>query len=158
MEIASEHCIRFKAPESSMEAKCFDYECDLVSTFSEQLKHQGQTSAIGFEFDYSRGRIDVVTLEGNELIAYEAKLFKWKSALAQAYRNTSFCCRSYVVMPEKAAKNLERNFAEFRKRGVGICIVGEEGFRILLEAQLNKPLQPWLMEEAKEFIRSSHGF
>jgi hypothetical protein len=42
------------------------------------------------EFDYSRGRADIVAvISPNMLVAVEAKLGNWKEALHQAYRNTA---------------------------------------------------------------------
>ena len=46
------------------------------------------------EFDYSRGRTDIVAVASPDtLIAIEAKLKDWKYALHQAYRNTCFAHR-----------------------------------------------------------------
>ena len=57
---------------------------------------QGQSTFCGPvrvtpEFFDSRGRTDVVAVDQDEtLIAFEAKLTDWKTALHQAYRNTCF--------------------------------------------------------------------
>src|SRR5438105_2952246 len=73
------------------------------------------------EFFYSRGRTDVVAVDEDEsLIAFEAKLSDWKTALHQAYRNTCFAHSSYVVLPKKTALVAFRFVGEFEKRGVGL--------------------------------------
>lgn len=59
---------------------------------------------VASEVFYSRGRTDAVALgDGDILIAFEAKLTDWKTALQQAYRNTCFAHTSYVVLPKAAA-------------------------------------------------------
>jgi hypothetical protein len=60
---------------------------------------------VSSEFDYSRGRADLVVAaeDGNHLIAFEAKLQKWRDALQQAYRNLCFADSSYVILPRRTA-------------------------------------------------------
>src|SRR5688572_26729151 len=56
--------------------------------------------ALAFEFNYVEGKVDVVgsNVDG-DLFSFEAKLNRWKTAVHQAYRNTSFSHYSYVVLP-----------------------------------------------------------
>jgi len=108
---------------------------------------------IAKEFDYREGRTDIiVTDRDGNLLAFELKLYKWKQALYQAYRNSSFAHYSYIVMPLKAARRAAMQEKEFIKRGVGLCSV--KGTRIYIEicASRTEPLRPWLTESALEYI------
>lgn len=106
------------------------------------------------EFFYSRGRVDVVALrDEDQIIAFEAKLKDWRKALDQAYRNTCFAHRSYVVLPEKAALNAYRFVREFQYRGVGLCYLNGLECIILQEPEVNEPLEPWLAAEAASQAR-----
>jgi hypothetical protein len=101
------------------------------------------------EFFYSRGRTDVVAVdEGETLIAFEAKLKDWKTALHQAYRNTCFAHTSYVVLPKEAALIAFRFVGEFEKRGVGLCYIDDSNLVVLHESLHNQPLEPWLAYDA----------
>lgn len=102
------------------------------------------------EFFYQRGRTDVIALaEDGRIIAFEAKLTRWRDALHQAYRNTCFAHSSYVLLPKEAALGAQRYIAEFQRRGVGLCYFGDvEGFVVLVEASDTQPLEPWLSGQA----------
>lgn len=109
---------------------------------------------IGFEFDYRAGRVDVVAVnEFGELISFEAKLHRWRQAIHQAYRCTSFSHYSYVVLPEKEARKAAQYSHEFERRGIGLCSVGAAAITVEIEAAKNNPLQPWLTDSAIEHIR-----
>jgi hypothetical protein len=101
------------------------------------------------EFNYGSGRVDIVARSSKgELIAFEAKLTKWRDALHQAYRNCSFAHYSYVILPMKAARVAMRNSREFEIRGVGLCAVDGGPIRIEIPAERNEPLLPWLTHAA----------
>lgn len=101
------------------------------------------------EFFYSRGRADLVALnEDQNVIAFEAKLKDWKTALQQAYRNTCFAHCSYVVLPKQAALDALRFAGEFEKRGVGLCYVDDSALVVLRESLHSEPLEPWLASHA----------
>ena len=101
------------------------------------------------EFRHSSGRADIVARSSTgELIAFEAKLTKWRDALHQAYRNSSFAHYSYVVLPMKAAHTAIRNRREFEIRGVGLCAVDDGPVTIEIAARRNEPLLPWITEAA----------
>jgi len=102
------------------------------------------------EFFYQRGRTDVIALaDDGRIIAFEAKLTKWRNALHQAYRNTCFAHCSYVVLPKQVAVNAQKYVAEFKLRGVGLCYVCDnEGLVVLVEANESQPLEPWLSSQA----------
>ena len=108
---------------------------------------------IAHEFDYREGCTDVIASdqEGN-LFAFEMKLIKWRDALHQAYRNTSFVHFSYVVLPCKTAEKAVRWRHEFVKRGVGLCTVNDDGVKMEIEAKRLNPLRPWLTQTAIKFI------
>jgi hypothetical protein len=101
------------------------------------------------EFFYSRGRTDVVAIaEDDSLIAFEAKLKDWRTALHQAYRNTCFAHSSYVVLPKKAAFAAFRFVGEFERRGIGLCYVDDSALIVLRVSSHNQPIEPWLAYDA----------
>ena len=105
------------------------------------------------EFDYSRGRTDVIAAESNgTLIAVEAKLSDWRQALHQAYRNTCFAHRSFVLLPKRTAFKAVSFLVEFERRGVGLCYVGESGLAVLHDSLYSSPLEPWLASEALSML------
>ncbi len=97
------------------------------------------------EFEYGRGRTDVIGVDDSgKVIAFEMKLRDWGKAMHQAYRNTCFAHRSYVVLPERAAELANQKAAEFIRRTVGICCVRDHAIVEKLAAKRNDPIQPWL--------------
>jgi hypothetical protein len=101
------------------------------------------------EFDYSRGRTDVVAVSNKEtLIAVEAKLTDWREALHQAYRNTCFAHRSFVLLPKQRALTAFSFLIEFEKRGVGLCYIDGAQLIVLQDSPYALPLEPWLASEA----------
>ncbi len=106
------------------------------------------------EFFYQRGRTDLVAVskEGN-VIAFEAKLKRWKIALQQAYKNKCFANLSYVVLPKEEVHNAYRYPNEFKRRDVGLCCISDEEIDILYPAKCTKPLQPWLKDKALIYIQ-----
>jgi hypothetical protein len=97
------------------------------------------------EFNYTRGRTDIVAVdqEGN-VIAFEAKLSRWRVALNQAYRNTAFAHYSYVVLPAGAASRAARSTGDFSRHAVGLCAASPSGLKILIEAPYANPVLPGL--------------
>jgi hypothetical protein len=105
-------------------------EADLVASFIEHLPGHPRWSdmKVGLEFFYARGRTDVVMLAaGGEIVAVEAKLRRWREALQQAYRNRCFAHRTFVVLPASTAYLALRYEFEFRRRGVGLLVVSDDG-------------------------------
>jgi hypothetical protein len=113
---------------------------------------------VSCEFFYARGRTDVVAiLDGNMLIAFEAKLRDWRSALDQAYRNTCFAHKSYVVVPQSTALTAFAYVAEFRSRCVGLCYVDQLGrLAVLEEPEVSAPIEPWITSRAASYVRSEN--
>lgn len=110
----------------------------------------------GSEFSYQRGRTDIVAVDEDGLvIAFEAKLTKWRDALQQAYRNTCFAHRSYVVLPKKTALLAYRHTDAFNRRRIGICYVDADAIVLLQDAETTYPIQPWLSEEARSYATNT---
>jgi hypothetical protein len=101
------------------------------------------------EFDYARGKTDVVAMEeSGAIIAIEAKLKNWKCALHQAYRNTCFAHRSFVLLPKTTALSALGFVAEFEERGVGLCYIDGTELVVLRDSPHTAPIEPWLACEA----------
>lgn len=101
------------------------------------------------EFDYSRGRTDIVVIGDSDiLIAVEAKLNDWKCALHQAYRNTCFAHRSFVLLPKRRALTAFSFLLEFERRRVGLCYIDDGKVVVLQDSPETAPLEPWLASEA----------
>jgi hypothetical protein len=108
------------------------------------------------EFDYKAGRTDVVAVSAaGHVVAFEAKLGRWRDALHQAYRNTCFAHRSYVVLPAEAALRAVRYEREFRRRKVGLCFMENGRLEVVLEPPSVEPILPWLCERVNHFARTS---
>lgn len=105
------------------------------------------------EWDYRTGITDVLarTRDG-QLVAFEAKLSDWRRASHQAYRNTTFAGRVYVVMPSPAARRIRANEQVFARYGIGLCSLDADRITILIEAPETEPLLPWLHERAQSFF------
>src|SRR5580698_5758639 len=101
------------------------------------------------EFDYSRGRTDIVAFGASDtLIAIEAKLKDWKRALHQAYRNTCFAHQSFVLLPKSIALTAFTFQAEFDRRRVGLCYLDDGKVVVLQDSPHTAPLEPWLASAA----------
>ena len=138
----------------------YESEIELVEQFCQALiadVNQWGTFEIVREFNYIRGKTDVVAInQKGEVLAFEAKLTKWRIALDQAYKNTSFANQSYIVLPEAIANRSKRYTYEFEKRGVGICYISEGNICVILEARYNEVLQPWLTREARTLAKECY--
>ncbi len=105
------------------------------------------------EFNYNRGRADVILMTiDNEIIAFEAKLQKWRDALHQAYRNTCFAHYSYIIVPKIVAEKAIQYEIEFAQRLVGICYVSNNKIVIARNAVKSTPLQEWLLKRAQNIL------
>lgn len=125
---------------------------DFIKVMGKTEFSQGKT-LFTTEFDYSRGRADVVIFRNKtDVIAIEAKLKKWKFALHQAYRNTCFADYSYVLLPKETALLAMEFEEEFIRRSVGLCYISNGCFYTLISAKKNIPLQNYLYDKAKNTI------
>jgi hypothetical protein len=142
----------FLAANSTLKVEMtFDTEQMLVNNFVDLLESRstpfGDVS-FACEFDYSRGRTDVVALrDGGHVIAFEAKLRDWRTALHQAYRNTCFAHQSFVLLPKVAALNALNCRAEFEMRRVGLCCLDGAHLVVLHDSPSTPPIEPWLASE-----------
>lgn len=140
----------------------FSLERDLVAHFARCLRRGdspwGKVS-IGFEFDYQGGWADVfVMCSEGRVIAFEAKLSRWREALHQAYRTRCFANRAYVVLPAGCAIRAARFEPEFCRRHVGLCAMDADGrLDIVLETEDAVPLQPWMAERAAATLEQKRG-
>ena len=133
----------------------YDSEAALIAVFVDALRRVNQSpfhvATVSREFDFRSGRTDVVIVNWDgDVLAFEAKLSRWREALHQAYRNTCFAHRSYVVLPWAIAQRAAIYQAEFEARGVGLCAVHDGSLVTVLEAPRHEPVQPWLAERAIE--------
>lgn len=149
--------------------KMYLFEADLVKDLESVLTatiNPFVTQGIAFEFRHNDGgRADVIAVSASaELLAFEAKLANWRVALNQAYRNTSFCHYSYVVLPVRTVKRALRRRHEFDRAGVGLCGLDGKHLTIEVAAVKRNPFQPWLTASALEYIgsdkcqRSPHSY
>jgi hypothetical protein len=121
---------------------------DLCATLRSQETPWGEVK-LAREFNHRSGRTDVVALDDDlNLIAFEAKLLRWRDALQQAYRNTSFAHFSYVVLPEEVALRAQQYTHEFRRRAVGLCYPKDGALVVCLPAKKTKPILPWVSKTA----------
>src|SRR5260221_66621 len=89
----------------------FANEGCLVSSFLECLRTASPWGSVqaATEFYYQRGRTDVVARAADgRIIAIEAKLSDWRTAMHQAFRNLCFAHQSYVLLPVLAAFRAHR--------------------------------------------------
>lgn len=133
-------------------ADAFPNERSLVDSFVEHL--QGTDCPWGpldvaVEFFYQRGRVDIIGCTANgDIVAFEAKLSRWRAALQQAYRNTCFAHRSYVLLPRAAALLAAQYEMEFIRRRVGLCYLVEGKLIVAFHPPRAEPIQPWLSAQA----------
>ncbi len=101
------------------------------------------------EWDYRSGITDILARTSRrEVIAFEAKLSDWRRAIYQAYRNTTFASRSYVVLPNHIAQRARRNAEIFDGYGVGLCACDDHSISVLIDAHTSEPLMDWLTKRA----------
>jgi hypothetical protein len=138
---------------------CFASEKVLVSSFLLHLSADRSPWGVvraATEFDYQRGRTDIVAHTADDsVIAVEAKLGDWRTALHQAFRNRCFAHRSYVLLPKETAFRAHRYAGEFDRRHVGICYLEEADIVVLHTAAECDPLEPWLSRRAKMHIEAA---
>ena len=72
-----------------------------------------------------------------EIIAYEAKLTNWRSALVQAVSYLAFADKSYVVLPEGTSLPALSKYDLFKEAGVGLILVSTDGYSEIIPATLS---------------------
>lgn len=141
-----------KRQRGRTKSRIFRTEAALVRAFVSHL-HAGtgpwELLSTAREFEYPSGRTDIVAVsQSGQVVAFEAKLERWKDAMHQAYRNTSYSHLSYVLLPEAVAMRAKEALPEFQRRGVGICTLRGGEVVVLHHPDPVEPLQPWLSERA----------
>lgn len=143
-----------KKVRSSGSSQGFTSEACLVERFVGALQ-AGRTIfgsvQVTTEWDHRSGLVDVLARDGTQsLVAFEAKLADWRRAFHQAYRNTAYANRAYVLLPETTAHRAMRDREEFEFRGVGLCAFDGNQVRVLIEASEQDALLVWLRARAHE--------
>ena len=144
--------------ESTPICRPFVSEANMVDQFVEFLgKGQSPWGSLQAttEWDYRTGIVDVlVRTKNGQLIAFEAKLSDWRRATHQAYRNTTYARRAYVLLPVDVATRVCAHEDFFSRYGVGLCSFDLDGISILIEAHEKEPLLPWLYERAQSYFNT----
>lgn len=73
-------------------------------------------------------------LNTTKIVAVEAKLLRWRDALAQATSYRRYADESYVALPEAFAQPARQGSEFFRAAGVGLVVVSEHGARRVIPA------------------------
>jgi len=109
------------------------------------------------EFDYTSGRTDLLTLTvSDKVVAFEAKLSNWRKAMDQAWRNTSFADKVFVVLPRECARPAIQHQTEFEEAGVGLCVFDGKGIEVAIHSGDHTPVLPWLHRKARVSL-GEHG-
>lgn len=137
--------------------KRYALENSLVRAFVAHLRKSGSPLGrlvLASEFGYLTGRTDLIAVDSTDaVLAFEAKLEKWKTAMHQAYRNASFADYSFVVLPKEVAERAVIAESEFERRRVGLIAVSERGIDVLIRHRTPHILRPHLRQRAVEFIQ-----
>ncbi len=135
--------------------KCpFETEAELVDRFVRRLcsgRSCYGSLQLTTEWDHRAGIVDVLarTSDG-DIVAFEAKLKNWRRAFLQAYKNTAYASRSFVLLPPAAATRALAEREEFEFRGIGLCSFDGKKIQILISAGKHEPLLSWLQARAHE--------
>jgi hypothetical protein len=130
------HCMQY--------AKEIDLVADLMGILGGEATGWGRVDTLT-EFIFANGVTDVVAVTPkDEVIAFEAKLSRWRDAMYQAYRARTWAHYAYVVLPEPAAFRALTHVEEFLKLSVGICYLRDGQLVIAALAPRRESLQPGL--------------
>jgi hypothetical protein len=103
------------------------------------------------EWNHTCGQVDVLARDrASSLIAFEAKLTDWRRAFLQAYRNTAYANKVYVLLPDSIVHRAIKSREEFEDRGIGLCTFDGKKIRIVVEAVEQEPLLEWVRKKAHE--------
>ncbi len=109
---------------------------------------------VGYAREFSNGtssRPDIIIVtQSGEVIAIEAKLTRWRDAMGQAYRNTFFADRSFVLLPPSVAARAATNASDLIAHGIGICTLIDDEITIVSDAPLTQPYNIYRRELARE--------
>jgi|GEM_PF-2348881 len=76
-----------------------------------------------------------------EIVTVEAKVNKWRVALAQAIRNSIFAHRSYVAVPSRVARRIDGEIG-LRHYGVGVLAVDDDDV-VEIKKPRRRPPRVW---------------
>ena len=82
-----------------------------------------------------------------EVIAVEAKLTRWREALAQATVYREYADRAYVLLPESSASVAVKHAEVFREAGVGLLAYDAQGVSCMI-ASAKATIHSWHREYA----------
>ena len=141
----------------------YERERALVVDFLDAIESGYRTpwsiQAIVQEYNYNRGRTDVIALtDEGELLAFEAKLTRWRNAMHQAYRNRCFAHRSYVLLPREVAEQAVHHASEFARRSIGVCTIINGSISVLIDACWEAPVQAVMEEKVREALRKAGAY
>lgn len=137
--------------------QAFVTEADLVERFIGKLQ-RGRTCygrvEVATEWDHRSGVVDILARDSDgALIAFEAKLDNWRRAYLQAYRNTAYANKAYVLLPPAAAERALQDRSEFELRGIGLCSFDGRTVRVHVEAADQRDaLLAWVRARAHEHL------
>jgi hypothetical protein len=82
------------------------------------------------------GRVTIAPeyVQGTKIIAIEAKLTKWRDALAQAALYRRYADEAFVLLPVQNAEPATKARADFEDAGVGLLVVNGERIDIFFDA------------------------
>jgi hypothetical protein len=93
-----------------------------------------------------------------QVIAVEAKLYRWREAIEQATTYRRFANRSFVALPRTTIARTPRISEACRARGLGLIEVWPTGVRVLRAADRHRPASPewvWVVGQASAPPRSA---
>jgi hypothetical protein len=96
----------------------------------------GRLDRLGLVKSTATGRVAAKRswLNTTKIVAVEAKLLRWRDALAQATTYRRYADESYVALPEAYAQPALEGAEFFRAAGVGLVVVSEHGARCVISA------------------------
>ncbi len=81
-----------------------------------------------------------VSLIHAEVITYEAKLTRWKEALDQCVRYSSFSDKTYVVMDKDGVPLDKLIIEKFETKNIGLCIINNNKLEVIVKPKQNLEL------------------
>jgi DNA-binding helix-hairpin-helix protein with protein kinase domain len=124
--------------------------------FPQEIKTKNKISH-ATEVRAIKNKADLVYFEHNDntigsIFAIEAKLYNWRKALKQAYRNKLFADRAYVALPEESAAPAICQIQEFHHASVGLIIVSNTYSRVYYNPPLNTYRSPKHVEKVQQTL------
>ncbi|MHA1336479.1 MAG: hypothetical protein ACTSPW_12135 [Promethearchaeota archaeon] len=102
------------------------------------------------EAPFKHKRIDIVIFEGKKIICIEIKINNFSRLLIQAAQNLIFSDFSYIAIPEKNYN--KRIFKQAKKLSLGIIVIFEKNYEIILNPKKNPYKIPYFYEIFKKSL------